>query len=437
MNHVFKGIKPLLALCLLLLIPTACKKKHDNPLPTTSSGGGPVTPAGANHHLTVALSGSGSGSVSSIPAGINCGSACQADFADGASITLTPTASSGTFSGWSGACTGSGNCTVVMNSDKSVTASFSFTPPPPTQPLTVVIFGPGSGNVTSAPSGINCGVDCSENYNQGTVVVLSATPNASSVFSSWSGACTGSGLCTLTMSASASVSATFALKSWPLTVSKSGTGAGTVTSAPAAISCGGTCSATLTNGTAVTLSETPDAFSSFSGWSGACSGTGTCPLTMDAAKSADASFAKIPFNGTWNGMNSQGSPFSMTVANNAVSGFSTTLFAPANTHCSAGTFTITTTYGTPLAITANAFSTSGSSSLNGAFSSATNGTGSLTYFDSVCVQSVSVNWSAANSSAFAAARTFQSPAIASPGGTRTLDENGNSIVMNSTRQPLQ
>ena len=76
-----------------------------------------------------------------------------------------------------------------------------------------------------------------------------------------------------------------------LTVSKTGTGTGSVTSSPSAISCGSSCSASITTGTAVTLTATPDSGSSFSGWSGACSGNGTCQLTMDTAKSVTATFS--------------------------------------------------------------------------------------------------------------------------------------------------
>jgi hypothetical protein len=77
-----------------------------------------------------------------------------------------------------------------------------------------------------------------------------------------------------------------------LTVAKDGTGTGSVTSKPDAISCGPTCSAGLTVGT-VTLTATPDAQSDLTAWSGAgCSGTGTCTVVMDAAKSVTATFTR-------------------------------------------------------------------------------------------------------------------------------------------------
>jgi subtilisin family serine protease len=79
------------------------------------------------HSLTISRQGTGSGNVTSQPSGINCGPQCRAEFAEGISVTLTATASSGSvFSGWDGACTGSATtCTVVMNAARNVTATFT------------------------------------------------------------------------------------------------------------------------------------------------------------------------------------------------------------------------------------------------------------------------------------------------------------------------
>ncbi len=76
--------------------------------------------------------------------------------------------------------------------------------------------------------------------------------------------------------------------SYTLTVSKAGTGAGTVTGGP--INCGATCSATVAGGTSVTLTATAASGSTFTGWSGACTGTGTCAVSMTAARSVTATF---------------------------------------------------------------------------------------------------------------------------------------------------
>ena len=76
-----------------------------------------------------------------------------------------------------------------------------------------------------------------------------------------------------------------------LTVAKAGTGTGTVASSPAGINCGATCSASFTSGTSVGLSATAATGSTFTGWSGACTGTGGCAVVLDAAKSVTATFA--------------------------------------------------------------------------------------------------------------------------------------------------
>src|SRR5207247_4912974 len=99
----------------------------------------------------------------------------------------------------------------------------------------------GTGTVTSTPIGITCGTSCSASYASGTLVTLTAAPDAGSVFTGWSGgACTGTGPCTVTLTAATTVTATFT-PTFTLTVSKAGTGSGTVTSTPTGIACGTDC----------------------------------------------------------------------------------------------------------------------------------------------------------------------------------------------------
>lgn len=82
-------------------------------------------------------------------------------------------------------------------------------------------------------------------------------------------------------------------QSQTLTVVKAGLGAGTVTSSPAGIDCGTTCSHTYAKDTAVTLTATPTSKSTFGGWSGACTGKTACVVTMDQARSVTATFNPI------------------------------------------------------------------------------------------------------------------------------------------------
>ncbi|HUX97512.1 MAG TPA: hypothetical protein VMV47_17395, partial [Bacteroidales bacterium] len=162
--------------------------------------------------------------------------------------------------------------------------------------LSVEKAGTGTGLVTSSPAGINCGVDCSEPYSFGSVVTLTATPDAGSTFTGWSGGgCSGTGTCQVTMNSVVSVTATFTIDQYTLSVGKAGTGTGLVTSSPTGINCGVDCSEPYNFGNVVTLTATPDAGSTFTGWSGGgCSGTGTCQVTMNSARSTTATFTAAP-----------------------------------------------------------------------------------------------------------------------------------------------
>jgi hypothetical protein len=80
--------------------------------------------------VTVTKAGRGTGTVTSSPAGINCGSTCVATFAQGSTVTLTATSRrKSRFAGWSGDCAGTGACVLSMAGDHSVTATFAKTAP--------------------------------------------------------------------------------------------------------------------------------------------------------------------------------------------------------------------------------------------------------------------------------------------------------------------
>jgi len=245
--------------------------------------------------LTVALSGTGTGSVTSSPSGISCGQTCKASFAFGTPVTLTATAATGSsFAGWSGAgCSGTGTCVITLNASQQVTATFNIIQNAPT--LGVTLGGSGKGTVTSVPVGISCQPTCSASFTAGTQVTLNAVPATGSSFAAWGGACSGNNpSCTITLAANeqASVTATFniIIVNPQLTVTLNGNGSGTVTSSPAGINCPTTCSANFPTGTAVTLTETAQN-SNFLGWGQACSGyTSTCNVTMNADEQVSATF---------------------------------------------------------------------------------------------------------------------------------------------------
>jgi uncharacterized repeat protein (TIGR02543 family) len=152
----------------------------------------------------------------------------------------------------------------------------------------------GSGGVTSSPAGIDCGATCSVEFAHGTTVTLTATPSAGYSFAGWSGDCSGSGVCTVVMTAGRSVTASFTQAQFTLSVSKAGGGTGTVTSSPSGISCGSVCSAAFGSGAVVTLVAAPASGNVFAGWSGACTGTGNCVVTVNANTSVTASFSASP-----------------------------------------------------------------------------------------------------------------------------------------------
>jgi hypothetical protein len=158
-------------------------------------------------------------------------------------------------------------------------------------PLSVSTQGSGSGQVNSIPVAVTCPQVCQASFDAGTVVTLTATPEPDSVFAGWSGDCSGTGACQVTIDQASSVTATFAQKAFQLTVTQAGSGSGGIMSTPPGVSCGAGCQASFDAGAVVILTATPEPGSVFAGWSGDCSGTGACQVTIDQARSVTATFA--------------------------------------------------------------------------------------------------------------------------------------------------
>ena len=176
------------------------------------------------------------------------------------------------------------------------------------QPDSVVVSLVGGGRVSSSDRVIDCGGKCAGSYAAGTVVTLTAKADSKTTFTGWNGACAGTGTCTVAANGIVNVGAVFTTTSSgggggggstgggttgrTLTVKTAG-GKGLVTSAPAGISCGKTCSKSFTAGTAVTLTAAPEAGFVFVNWTGACTGAqATCTLTMNANQATQANFVK-------------------------------------------------------------------------------------------------------------------------------------------------
>jgi len=335
-----------------------------NGITVTSGGGG-------NNTLTVSKS--GSGTVTSSPAGIDCGSTCSASYPNTTSVTLTAQANTGsTFGGWSGDCSGSAStCTLSMSAARNVIASFTPQGGGTGTILreywnniagTTVTSLTSNANYPNNPTGngqmtsLDGPTNAADNY--GSRIRGYIHPPASGAYTFWlasddsgelwlstsdnpanaariayvNGWTNSREWTKFTTQQSASINLTAGQKyyievlqkegtggdnvavAWQgpgisqaviagsylspfvpqpgniLTYNKTGTGNGTATSLPAGINCTSNCSASFPVGTSVTLTAQPASGSTFAGWSGACSGTGSCTITMDTNKTVTATF---------------------------------------------------------------------------------------------------------------------------------------------------
>ena len=211
------------------------------------------------------------------------GAVCTANYVKttpAGSVTLTASAAPGQAFAvqWGGACSGTAStCTVTMDQARAVTAAFTWL-----YPITASANPSAGGSVACTPNPAP----------HGSTSTCSVTTNAGYTFTGWSGDCSGSGACTLAnVTAAKSVTASFALNTYPITASANPAAGGSVacTHNPAP------------HGSTSTCSVTTNAGYTFTGWSGDCSGSGACSLTnVTAAKSVTASFAPVitSFSGT-------------------------------------------------------------------------------------------------------------------------------------------
>ncbi|MFN3481314.1 MAG: InlB B-repeat-containing protein, partial [Thermodesulfovibrionales bacterium] len=176
--------------------------------------------------LTVIKSGTGTGTVTSNPAGINCGSDCSEDYTSGTTVTLTAQADSGsTFAGWSGDADCSDGV-VTMDADKSCTATFTLNQ----YTITTSANPSAGGSVTCNPNPVN----------HGSTSTCTITTNAGYTLQNIGGTCggtlNGNTYTTNAITAACTVQANFTLNQYTVTVKASGTGTGSVSSNPAGIS---------------------------------------------------------------------------------------------------------------------------------------------------------------------------------------------------------
>lgn len=306
--------------------------------------------------ISVSKSGAGTGTVKSFPGGILCGSSCNNPFVVGSMVTLTAVPNPGyALTGWNGGgCSGTGPCTFTVTTDAVINAEFGTSATVDITSNNVPRRIYAMSTVTSALavppdvctqlSDANVKVDISHSRISTLKVTLTHNESGRSaeLFSESCGdgnylratfddeaatalECPPGGTYRPASSLgvldgidpagnwSLSVTDGFAhqsgiLKEWGvsfscrnnLAVSAGGNGAGTVTSNPQAvnppgISCtSGTCSASFVSDATVALHQVPDSYSTFGGWNGACSGIGSCSVTMNLPKSVGAVFALAP-----------------------------------------------------------------------------------------------------------------------------------------------
>jgi hypothetical protein len=190
---------------------------------------------------------------------------------------VTPIASANTgstFTGWSGNCSGTGTCTLAMITTKRVTATFTIN--------TYVINPTADANGSITP-----GIPPTVNYGDSSTFTITANTGYHITDVGVDGVSQGA-IDTYTFSnvtANHIITAAFAINTYALTVSTTGGGSGVVTPTIGTY--------TYTHGTVVTLTASADSGSTFAGWSGACTGAGSCVVTMSAPQDVAAVFPLI------------------------------------------------------------------------------------------------------------------------------------------------
>lgn len=162
----------------------------------------------------------------------------------------------------------------------------------PSARLTVTLEGRGPGTIRSDPHGIDCGADCTELYERGTRLVLTATHAGGSLFTGWRG-CEplSETTCGIDLDRDRRVKATF-VKAVTVTITTTGSGSGTVTIEPERITCGPGCTRVVPLGAAVRLVAAADDGSRFVRWNGCPHAVGrTCDLTLRDSRQVTAVFS--------------------------------------------------------------------------------------------------------------------------------------------------
>ncbi len=334
--HHFLGASSILVMGILLYSSMLGQFASAATTPIDGSGTGSVYYA-----LTVVRAGTGSGTVTSNLGGIDCGTACSASFVAGTTVIISATPATGSTVGLSGctpivtaalnssaSLTASTSCTVTMSANQTVTATFTTSATAPTVTsgaATLVTATSASLQGTTNPNGLATSSwfrlsttspgSCTDSFGtrlpatggisngSGSILIgYSYDVNQLSSVTTYYYCAIGENSAGKSYGSVLSFTTTATTPTFTLTVSKVGTGSGTVFEGTSlqpgsVINCGSVCSASFLSGATVTLTAMAQNGSTFAGWSGGCTGTGTCTITMSGAKSVTATFTLVASSG--------------------------------------------------------------------------------------------------------------------------------------------
>jgi len=243
----------------------------------------------SQYPLTISKSGAGRAVVTSSAGGIDCGTNCSADLPVRSSVRLTvvPSADSYLVSWHRPECPDTlTTCDVVMNGPVALNVEIALKP-------VVAVTVVGSGRVVVHPVDVECRASCNVPVDIGPVGI-DAFADSGWHFVRWENLCAGataSGACNPGVTANAAITAVFA-RDPTLTVTRGGNGSGSVSSDLGGISCPSDCSASFNPGRTITLTAAASSDSRFTGWGGACSGMGSCAVTIGEDATVVATFTR-------------------------------------------------------------------------------------------------------------------------------------------------
>ena len=420
-----------------------------------------TVPAATGLTFQIVLEGAAFGTVTDNQGKINCTNTtdagatgtCSTTYPSGTAVILTEAPGAGSvFGGWGiTTCSGTATtCSFTITGNTEISATFNNGAgnfalnviPGAGATGGGIVLGNigGTGTVidctltgTSTPTGV-----CTQNVLSGSIETLTAEPNATSNFTSWTGPCvipTGQpAKCVVTMGAAHTVTAVFTAQTSSFTVALTGKGTVTTTSTPTVtpeINCANpgppsTCSTTFTSGTSVTLTATPATGYSFTNWTaGPCAGTtNPCVFTVSSTSptSAVALFTINTYLLTVNRAGTLGG----TVTSNVVNGLGGSIScgpAAGIAGCS-----VIATYNTPVILTETPPSGGGFGGWSGAPIACTVGTSTCTFNMPATAETVTGTFTSVSSADADMSVTISAPSSVAPNAslpyTITVTNNG-------------